>query len=66
MPAKLQIRFADGSTQRMTIPVEAFFKSNTARLDLPTTMKVRDVTIDPDHKLPDDDRANNQKTLSGG
>ena len=66
MPATLQIRFTDGSTQRMTIPVEAFFKSNTAKLDLPTTMKVRDVTIDPDHKLPDDDRANNQKTLSGG
>jgi hypothetical protein len=59
MPTTLELRFADGSTQRMTLPVEAFYKSATAAFDLPTSKQVTQVTIDPDHKLPDADRSNN-------
>jgi hypothetical protein len=64
LPATVEIRFTDGTSQRFTLPVEAFFKSDTAKLDLPTEKPVRDVTIDPDHKLPDRDRSNNQRAIN--
>jgi hypothetical protein len=63
LPATLEIRFTDKTTQRFTVPVEAFFKSDTAKLDLPTEKPVHDVTIDPDHKLPDEDQSNNQRAV---
>ncbi len=61
MPAMLEVRFQDGTSERMRLPVEAFFKGATATLELPTTVPVQDVTVDPDHVLPDTDRGNNQK-----
>ena len=60
LPATLALRFQDGSAERVRLPVEAFFKAATAALDLPETKQVRDVTIDPDHVLPDRDRSNNR------
>ncbi len=63
LPATLEIRFQDGTAKRQTVPVEAFFKSNPAVLTLFTTKKVRDVTIDPDHVLPDADRSNDQAAV---
>ena len=61
MPATIEIRFIDGAVQRATLPVEAFFKGGTATLDVSTDKQVRDVTIDPDHALPDSDRSNNRR-----
>jgi len=63
LPAVIEIRFVDGTAERVTLPVEAFFKGDTAGLDLPTNKPVRDVTIDPDHVLPDEDRGNNQRAV---
>ncbi len=60
MPATIELRFADGGTQRVTLPVEAFYKHATAAFDLPTTRQITQVTVDPDQKLPDLDRRNNQ------
>ena len=65
LPATLQIRFSDGTTRRETIPVEAFFRNSPAMLTYQTHKPVRDVTIDPDHALPDSDRSNNQVQLEG-
>jgi hypothetical protein len=59
LPATVQLDFADGSNQRATLPVEAFYKSATAAFDLPTAKPIKQITIDPDHKLPDADRTNN-------
>jgi hypothetical protein len=59
LPASIEISFADGTNERIRLPVEAFYKSATAKLDLPTTKPVRQVIIDPDHVLPDADRSNN-------
>jgi hypothetical protein len=64
LPAALEIRYEDGTTQRETVPVEAFFRGNPAVLTFPTDRAVRDVVIDPDHVLPDADRSNNQRTVS--
>jgi hypothetical protein len=59
LPSTLEVRYTDGTSLRVHVPVEAFFKSATASFTLPTTKPVKDVTIDPDHVLPDRDRANN-------
>ena len=63
LPATLEIRFADGSTQRERVPVEAFFRRNPAVLTFPTAKAVREVTLDPDHALPDADRANDRRLV---
>jgi hypothetical protein len=44
---------------RVTVPVEAWMKGDKASFDLPTTSAVASLTLDPDHLLPDRDRANN-------
>ncbi len=66
MPATIEIRFTEGAPQRMTLPVEAFLKGGTARFDLATDRRVRDVTLDPDHVLPEADRAHTRLTMPGG
>lgn len=63
MPARLEINFADGSHQVMTIPVEAWMKSDDASFDLPTVRKVASLTLDPKHKLPIADRADTQANV---
>jgi hypothetical protein len=59
LPSTLEVRYTDGTSFRVRVPVEAFFRSPTASFTLPTTKPVKDVTIDPDHVLPDHDRGNN-------
>jgi hypothetical protein len=59
MPATLRVDYADGSHEDLRIPVEAWRQSSVPQLTLPTTRKIRQLTLDPDHKLPDADRGNN-------
>ena len=59
LPAVLDIALADGSHQRVSVPVEAWMKGNTATIDIATATPVASVTLDPDHKIPDRDRSNN-------
>jgi hypothetical protein len=63
LPAVIEVAFTDGTAERLTLPVEAFFKGATAEFDLPTAKAVRAVTIDPDHALPDRDRTNNRYVI---
>lgn len=65
MPATLRIELADGSHLDKRVPVEAWLQQTMPRIVLPTTQKVRRVTLDPDHKLPDADRGNNQADVAG-
>jgi hypothetical protein len=41
-------------------------QSGTPSITLPTTKAVARLTIDPDDRLPDADRGNNQFAVSGG
>jgi aminopeptidase N len=59
LPAPLEITFADGTNQVVTVPVEAFYHGADAQFDVATTKKVTQVAIDPRHMLPDADRTNN-------
>ncbi len=59
LPADLQIQFADGSTDLVHLPAETWLQKTVVSVFVPTTKPVAAVTIDPDHKTPDKDRANN-------
>ncbi len=63
MPVTLEVRFTDGTSQRLVLPVEAFFKGGTATVDVATNKPVRDVTLDPDHALPDSNRTDKRRSV---
>ena len=56
MPALLELRMSAGDAQRITIPAEAWRQSNTLSIDVPVSGDVKEVVLDPDHKLPLSDR----------
>ena len=57
MPAVLEVRYADGTRRRTTVPVEAFRMGAQAVVTLAGGPAVREAVIDPDHRLPDRDRS---------
>jgi hypothetical protein len=59
MPAVIEVGFVDGSTRRIELPVETWIKTAGADIRIDSTQPVTSVTVDPDHRLPDRDRANN-------
>jgi aminopeptidase N len=56
MPAELAITYADGTTERVRVPVEAFYKTDTFRVAADGA--VTSVRLDPDDLLPDVDETN--------
>ena len=62
LPAELEVTFADGATERVRVPVEAFYQRDAfgVRFD----RAVEAARLDPDGLLPDTDRAND--VWSGG
>jgi hypothetical protein len=59
LPATLEVTYADGLKERMRIPVEAWLSKGTANFTFHGGKTAVAATVDPDHVLPDDDRANN-------
>ena len=59
MPFTVEIVMKDGSKQRLKLPVETWEQQKAITFTVPTTTEVDSVTIDPDHVLPDINRANN-------
>jgi hypothetical protein len=59
LPATMRIAFKDGATRDLVIPAEAWMQSGSRVFPIDSTQPVASVTIDPDHRLPDRDRANN-------
>jgi hypothetical protein len=59
MPAIIVIEYADGSTTAFRLPVATWFKKKSIDLKFDSTAEVTKVTVDPDHALPDKNRANN-------
>jgi hypothetical protein len=56
MPALLELHMVAGGAQRITIPVEAWRQSNSLSIDVPVSGDVKEVILDPDHRLPLSDR----------
>ncbi len=59
MPSLVEVRYADGRTQRIPLPVETWMQSGKTVLKLAGGSAIVSATVDPDHRLPDRDRSNN-------
>ncbi len=57
LPTTVEVKFTDGSTTRFRVPIETW--KSKGEMVWMGEKPVAAVTIDPDHQLPDDDRANN-------
>ena len=64
MPATLRVSFADGSHRDYRLPAESWIRNVSTSLFIPASQIVTRAEIDPDHRLPDRDRANNARTAS--
>ena len=62
MPSVLEVRYADGHTVRLNLPVETFIQRTRSTIGVPPG-KIASVVLDPDHVLPDGDRSNNTFTM---
>ncbi|WP_161960081.1 M1 family metallopeptidase [Xanthomonas arboricola] len=65
MPVTVRVDLADGSHLDRRVPVETWLQTTAPRLTLPTTQKVLQVTLDPEHVLPDARRDDNQVNTIG-
>jgi len=59
MPVTVEIKQANGKTERVKLPVEIWQHGSTWKFRYNSTDKITDVTIDPDKRLPDVNDANN-------
>jgi aminopeptidase N len=57
LPATVEVRYTDGSSQRWKLPVETWESKNS--MNWTGEKPIASVVIDPDKVLPDDDRTNN-------
>ncbi|MEZ4703542.1 MAG: M1 family metallopeptidase, partial [Rhodothermales bacterium] len=60
MPLELKVDFADGATETFKLPVEMWNQGPRFTYRIPGTRSVRAVEIDPRHRMPDSNRANNR------
>jgi hypothetical protein len=64
MPAVVEFTFADGSTERVTLPAESFMESDTAAAAVSLDGRtVRSVQLDPEGVFPDNDVSNNRRAM---
>jgi hypothetical protein len=59
IPTVLEVRYAGGATTRIAMPAETWILGGHADITLPGGPAIISATIDPDHTLPDRNRANN-------
>jgi len=60
LPVTLELRFADGTSETRTYPIELWNLGNKATARVGTTKPVVSVEVDPKQIYPDVDRANNR------
>lgn len=58
MPVTLRVNYADGRTTDVRLPAETWIRQASTAVPVPAG-QVTKAELDPDHKLPDRDRANN-------
>jgi hypothetical protein len=59
LPATLRVTYRNGQKRDIRVAVETWMQSGTHVFGLEGAGAIADVTIDPDHRLPDADRSNN-------
>ena len=63
LPATVEVKFQDGTTQRQHLPVETWLSKGTLVWSVTGGKTIVSAVVDPDHVLPDDDRSNNEKKV---
>jgi aminopeptidase N len=63
LPATVEVKFKDGTSTRLKLPVETWLSKGSFVWSAPDGKSIASVLVDPDHVLPDDDRTNNQKKV---
>ena len=63
LPATVEVKFQDGTTQRQHLPVETWLSKGTLVWSVTGGKTIVSAIVDPDHVLPDDDRSNNEKKV---
>ena len=59
LPATLRVTYKTGEKREVRLPVETWMQTGTHVVNLDPGPAIAEATIDPDHRLPDRDRANN-------
>jgi hypothetical protein len=59
MPVIILVKEANGKEHNIKLPVEVWQRGPTWTFSVPTTSEVKEVILDPDKKLPDFNRTNN-------
>jgi len=59
MPVNVKVIESNGTEHALSLPVEIWQRGAKWTFDVPTTSEVKQVSVDPEKKLPDFDRANN-------
>ena len=59
MPVKVKVIETNGTEHVLSLPVEIWQRGAKWTFDVPTTSEIKQVSVDPEKKLPDFDRANN-------
>ena len=60
MPVTVLIKEANGKEHKINLPVEVWQRGSVWTFSVATTSEIREVVLDPDKKLPDWNRGNNQ------
>jgi peptidase M1-like protein len=59
LPATLRVTYRNGTRKDLRIPVETWMQTGKHAFGLDGGPAIAEVTVDPDHRLPDVDRGNN-------
>lgn len=62
LPATVEVKFKDDTSERFQLPIETWLSKGEYVWSSDDKKPIASVTIDPDHKLPDDDRSNNTRS----
>ena len=60
MPVTLRVTFANGASRDMKLPAEAWIRQASTDVPVVGNLPVVRAVLDPDHKIPDRDRTNNE------
>ena len=60
LPVTLRVTFADGTSRDMRLPAETWIRQASTRVPVISNSPIVRAELDPDHKIPDKDRSNNQ------
>jgi len=59
VPLVIEVKEENGKTNRINLPVEVWYRSDTWRMAVSSTSKIKQVTVDPDKTIMDVDLSDN-------